>query len=337
MVNIVSSVLQQDNVEDSMKNGVGTCQTEKHPLGQGEDRGFSWDSDEDGSQSTKDANGEGSYSDADGDADWDEEGSCPLVSGSPVTIRVEPEIMSADGEDFIWDPEEDVSPPHQSPTSSSGSGMSYGCGCCGQQFAHLRQLMEHMAQHAPPHSQAGAVAVSVSHQLSQATTSEQPRYTVTQPVQPPPLSALPVARPVIPRPAATVVPPQEFGFACVLCGKVFARQGHLAMHCRLGHGVQPSKGWGLKVAPSTFMQQVRAKDVERPFECQLCQKRFVRKHHLQAHLRSHSGIKPFNCPLCGKALSSKQSVGIHLRQHEPVPPVSRQHQPILPVPASRPQ
>lgn len=254
--------------------------------------------------------------------------------------------MSADGEEFIWDPEEDASPPHQSPTSS-GSGMSYGCGCCGQQFAHLRQLMEHMAQHAPPHSQAGAVAVAVSHSLVQspaqvqvqvqAATSEPPRYTLAQPVQPPQLAALPVTRPVIPRPAASIVPPQEFGFACVMCGKVFARQGHLAMHCRLGHGVQASKGWGLKVASTTFMQQVRAKDVERPFECPICLKRFVRKHHLQAHLRSHSGIKPFNCPLCGKALSSKQSVGIHLRQHEPVPPVSRQPQPILPAPSSRPQ
>jgi hypothetical protein len=30
-----------------------------------------------------------------------------------------------------------------------------------------------------------------------------------------------------------------------------------------------------------------------------CGKKFTEKHHLEAHIRTHSGAKPFNCSICG--------------------------------------
>lgn len=37
---------------------------------------------------------------------------------------------------------------------------------------------------------------------------------------------------------------------------------------------------------------------ERPFECDMCDMKFVQKYHLDRHRRVHSGEKPFQCDRC---------------------------------------
>ena len=39
---------------------------------------------------------------------------------------------------------------------------------------------------------------------------------------------------------------------------------------------------------------------DKPFECNICDKKFKTLHELKKHKLWHSGEKPFDCDICGK-------------------------------------
>ncbi|XP_062871660.1 zinc finger protein 64 [Trichomycterus rosablanca] len=74
----------------------------------------------------------------------------------------------------------------------------------------------------------------------------------------------------------------------------------------------------------TFKTQYGQKDMERhmlthtgerPFECELCHKRFSRRDKLNLHSRSHTGEKPHKCKHCPYAAADSSSLKKHLRVH----------------------
>ncbi|XP_060793366.1 zinc finger protein 64 isoform X2 [Neoarius graeffei] len=74
----------------------------------------------------------------------------------------------------------------------------------------------------------------------------------------------------------------------------------------------------------TFKTQYGQKDMERhmlthtgdrPYECELCHKRFSRRDKLNLHSRSHTGEKPHKCKHCAYAAADSSSLKKHLRVH----------------------
>ena len=58
-------------------------------------------------------------------------------------------------------------------------------------------------------------------------------------------------------------------------------------------------------------KQVRS----RPFKCQLCRKAYLRQNLLDAHMRSHRGVKPFVCNECGLQFANKSNWQRHVAEH----------------------
>ena len=54
---------------------------------------------------------------------------------------------------------------------------------------------------------------------------------------------------------------------------------------------------------------------ERRFQCNVCERKFIRSTHLQRHMRIHTGAKPYSCEICRKRFSRSDHVQIHERSH----------------------
>ena len=56
---------------------------------------------------------------------------------------------------------------------------------------------------------------------------------------------------------------------------------------------------------------------EKPFPCSHdgCKKRFSRSDELTRHVRKHTGVKPFQCPTCKRDFSRSDHLTTHIRTH----------------------
>lgn len=58
-----------------------------------------------------------------------------------------------------------------------------------------------------------------------------------------------------------------------------------------------------------------AEEVERPFVCDVCGRKFIRATHLRRHMRIHTGEKPFACHICGRRYARGDYLRAHIQAH----------------------
>ncbi|KAJ1524552.1 hypothetical protein ONE63_011040 [Megalurothrips usitatus] len=53
----------------------------------------------------------------------------------------------------------------------------------------------------------------------------------------------------------------------------------------------------------------------RQFFCDLCDRRYKKKSHLERHQRVHTGVRPYPCPTCDKRFAVRSILNQHIRVH----------------------
>ncbi|XP_033231071.1 zinc finger protein 729-like isoform X1 [Belonocnema kinseyi] len=108
-------------------------------------------------------------------------------------------------------------------------------------------------------------------------------------------------------------------FTCDLCSKEFSRKSNLTDHINRHMNIRPHKckicGKGF-IRPSYCKAHMRTHR-GRPFECDLCKRRFSLKRTLTLHMLVHQQGRPHSyvCDLCGKHCARRGSFMDHLKTH----------------------
>ncbi|XP_058447198.1 zinc finger protein 84-like [Malaya genurostris] len=91
---------------------------------------------------------------------------------------------------------------------------------------------------------------------------------------------------------------------CCGCSSAFESKDHLLEHSKEMH------------------EQQRTTNEERPFECEICFKRYMSKRGLNLHKRNPYLLKQYQCSVCGKRFSNFIVLANHERSHSKLKPFS---------------
>ena len=62
-------------------------------------------------------------------------------------------------------------------------------------------------------------------------------------------------------------------------------------------------------------QERQELEPDRPFACEVCDRKFIRATHLRRHMRIHTGEKPFACHICGRRYARGDYLRAHIHAH----------------------
>ncbi|XP_075055264.1 zinc finger protein 740 isoform X2 [Mixophyes fleayi] len=112
----------------------------------------------------------------------------------------------------------------------------------------------------------------------------------------------------------------EKPYQCERCQQAFSRTDRLLKHKRMCQGCHSkiAETESPTLLPSytpTFRieRAILPNTGERPYECDMCDMKFIQKYHLERHKRVHSGEKPYQCEQCQQAFSRTDRLLKHKR------------------------
>ncbi len=75
----------------------------------------------------------------------------------------------------------------------------------------------------------------------------------------------------------------------------------------------------------TKQKDLMNRGAKKSFTCSQCGKSFTYKHHLELHMRVHTGEKPFTCDQCGKSFTRSPNLKDHMNIHTGEKPYNCSH------------
>lgn len=116
----------------------------------------------------------------------------------------------------------------------------------------------------------------------------------------------------------------QFPFNCETCGEGFHDENEYITHTAIGH--VKLKPFECNICHKRFtqqgglMQHMRMHTGDRPYPCNYCPKSFTQKSGLDQHLRIHTKVKPYRCVICSKTFCQSVHLKQHMRTHTNVAP-----------------
>lgn len=129
---------------------------------------------------------------------------------------------------------------------------------------------------------------------------------------------------------------------CPICNRKFDSMDSLTMHAAVHVEANNSQSPPppVELAPTTStsssetattnssatIAEAESKEqIQKPYQCQHCGRRFTRPHEKVKHERIHTGEKPHACEVCGKTFRVSYCLTLHMRTHTGVRPYACQH------------
>lgn len=118
---------------------------------------------------------------------------------------------------------------------------------------------------------------------------------------------------------------EENNHICPVCGVLKSNSAKMSRHIKLYHSEDvkiyscPECDYKTKFE-ATFQRHVkghmyRRGELQKPFQCKRCEKRFVNVTTLKTHMTLHTGYKPFKCEICEKEFAQKHNYQVHVEKH----------------------
>lgn len=108
-------------------------------------------------------------------------------------------------------------------------------------------------------------------------------------------------------------------YQCDICGRSFSEKRNVDDHRRTHTGERPfvcetcGKSFAQRSSMKIHWKQMH--ESIKSHKCQYCEKSFIRRCHLVAHLTHHTGVRNYVCAVCGKAFLRSGTLKGHTAVH----------------------